>query len=147
MSYLHDTTMVGTLRPAADVVRRPCGDDDAVYSVRLKLQLPKCGFHGGDRELAMVAAAAVKLRIEHQLDGFTTVGTPPASAVFTCKNLNLRAEAVQMLVESMEQLAPAPSDQVQVLFLRPSLQARMTHLERMEARDALVRTCASHMLQ
>jgi len=82
-----------------------------------------------------------------QLDDFTTVGTPPGSAVITCQNLKLRAAVVEMLVETMEQLALELSDLVQILLLRPSLRARMTHFERMEARDALVRTCASHMLQ
>ena len=41
-------------------------------------RLPKFGIYAVDKE--QVAAEAAKLRIAHQLDGFTAVGTPLESA-------------------------------------------------------------------
>ena len=74
VSYLDDMSIVSTLTPAAGAFRRLCVDDDGIRSIGLELRLPKCGIYGGDKEQG--AAEAAKLRIAHQLDSFTAVGTP-----------------------------------------------------------------------
>ena len=77
MSYLDNMNIVGKLTSAAGAFRRLCVDDAGVRSVGLEPRLPRCGIYGGDK--ALVAAEAAKLRIAHQIDGFTAVGTPPGS--------------------------------------------------------------------
>ena len=91
----------------------------------------------GDKEL--VAAEAAKLRIAHQLDGFTAVGTALGSAEYVCKALGRRAATVETLVDTLVQLPL--SVQFQFLLLCSSLQARMAHLMRMVPREVL----ATHM--
>ena len=114
-------------------------DDDGVRSIGLELRLPKCGIYGADKEL--VATEAAKLRIAHQLDGFTAAGTPLGSAGYVSNALGRRAATVEMLVDTLVQLPL--SVQSQFLLLRASLQARMAHAMRTVPRDAL----ATHMLR
>ena len=136
-SYLDDMNIVGKLTPAASAFRRRCTDDDGVRSIGLQPRLPKCGIYGGDKEL--IAAEAAKLRIAHQLDGFTAVGTPLGSAEYVCNALGRRAATVETLVDTLAQLPL--SVQYQFLLLRASLQARMAHLMRTVPWEAL----ATHM--
>ena len=121
MAYLDDMSIVGKLTPAAGAFRRLCVDDEGVRSIGLEPRLPKCGIYGGDKE--QVAAEAAKLRITHQLDGFTAVGTPLGSAECVSNALGRRAATVETLVDTLVQ-RPL-SVQSQFLLLRASLQARM----------------------
>ena len=117
--------------------RRRVPDDDGVRSIGLEPRLPKCGIYGGEKE--QVAAEAAKLRMAHQLDGFTAVGTPLGSAEYNSNALGRRAATVETLVDTLVQLPL--SVQSQLLLLRASLQARMVHLMRTVPREAL----ATHM--
>ena len=137
VSYLDDMNMVGKLTPAGGAVRRLCVDDNKVCSKGLEPLLPKCGIYVGDKE--QVAAEAAKLRIAHQLDGVTAVGTTLESAEYVCNALVWRAAAAETLVETLVQLSL--SVQSQFLLLRASPQARMAHLMRTVPREAL----ATHM--
>ena len=56
----------------------------------------------GDKE--QVAAEAAKLRIANQLDGFTAVGTPLASAEYVSNALGRRSATVETLVDTLVQL-------------------------------------------
>ena len=112
--YLDDMSIVGKLTPAAGAFRRLCVDDEGVRSIGLEPRLPKCGIYGGDKE--QVAAEAAKLRIAHQLDGFTAVGTPPGSAEYVSNALGRRAATVDTLVDTLVQLPL--SVQYQFLLLR-----------------------------
>ena len=137
VSYLDDMNIVDNLTPAAGAFRRLCVDNDGVCSIGLEPRLPKCGIYGGDKE--QVAAEAAKLRIAHQLEGFTAVGTPLGSGEYTSNALGRRAAMVETLVDILVQLPL--SVQSQFLLLRASLQARMVHLMRTVRREAL----ATHM--
>ena len=97
MSYLDDMNIVGKLTPIAGAFRRLCVDDEGVRSIGLEPRLPTCGIYGGGKE--QVAAEAAKLRIAHQLDGFTVVGTPSGSAEYISNALGRRAATVETLVE------------------------------------------------
>ena len=85
MAYLDDLNIVAKLTPAASTFRQLCVDDDGARSIGLEPRLHKCGIYGGDKEV--VAAEAAKLRIAHQLDGFTMVGTPLGLAEYVPKAL------------------------------------------------------------
>ena len=132
VSYLRDMNVVGKLTPAAVAFRRLCLDEHGVCSIGLAPCLPKCGIYGGDKEL--VAAEAAKLRIAHQLDGFTTVGKPLGSAEYISNAPGRRAATVETLVDTLVQLPL--SVQSQFLPQRASLQARMAHLMRTVPREA-----------
>ena len=125
--------IVGKLTLAAGALRRLCVDDYVVGSIRLEPRLPKCGIYGND--MTLVAAEAIKLRIAHQLDGFTAVGTSLGSVHYVCDALGRRAATVETLLDTLVQLPP--SVQSQFLFLSASLQARMAHLLRTVPREAL----------
>ena len=112
-------------------------DDDGVRRIMLEPCLPKCGIYGGDK--AHVTAEAAKLRIVHQLDGFTAVGTPLGSAEYASNALGRLAATVETLVDTLVQLPL--SEQSQFLLLRASLEARMAHLMRTGPREAM----ATHM--
>jgi len=75
VAYLDDMNIIGKVTPAAGACGRLCVDDDGVRSIGLEPRLPKCS---GDKQ--QVAAEAAKLRIAHQLDGFTAVSTALESA-------------------------------------------------------------------
>ena len=91
----------------------------------------------GNTEL--IASEAAKLRIAHQHDGFTAVGTLLGSAEYICSALGRWAATVETLLDTLVQLPL--SVQSQFLLLRASLQARMAHLMRTVPRDAQ----ATHM--
>ena len=103
MSYLDDMNIVGKLTPAAGAFRMLCVDDDGVRSIGLEPRLTKCGIYGGDK--ALVAAEAAKLRIAHQLDGFTAVGTPLGSAESVSNALGRWAATVETLVDTLVHLS------------------------------------------
>ena len=136
VSYPDDMNIVGKFTPAAGMFRRLCVDDEGVRSIGLEPRLPKCGIYGGNKE--QVAAEAAKLRIAHQIDGFTAVGTPLGSAEFVCNALGRRAALVKALVESLVQLPVSVQSQI---LLRALLQARTALLIRTVPREAL----ATHM--
>ena len=143
VSYLDDKEIVSKLTPAAAAFRRLCVDDDGVRSIGLEPRLPKCGIHGGDEEL--VAAEAAKLRIAHQLDGVTAVGTPLGSAEDVSNALGRRAATVKTLVKTLVQLPL--SVQSQFVLLRASRQhERRTSCGRCLARRWR-RTCVARMLR
>ena len=96
-------------------------DDDGVRSIGLEPRLPKCCIYGGDKALVAAEAAKLKLRIAHQLIGFTAVGTPLGSAESVCNALGRRAATVETLVATLV-LLPL-SVQSHILLLRASLQA------------------------
>ena len=133
MSYLDDMSIVGKLTPAAGAFQRLCVDDDGVRSIGIEPRLPKCGIYDCDK--ALFAAEAAKLRIAHQLDGFTAVGTPLESAEDVRNARGRRAGTVETLVDTMVQLSL--SVQSQFLLLRASLLARRAHLMRTVPRGAL----------
>ena len=141
VSYVDDTSIACKLTPAAGAFRLLCVDDDGVRSIGLEPRLPKCGIYGGDNGTCkeQVAAEAAKLRIAHQLDGFTAVGTPLGSAEYVSNALGRRAATVETLVDTLVQLPL--SVQSQFLLLRASPQARMVHLMRTVPCEAL----ATHM--
>ena len=133
VSYLDDMNIVGKLTPAAGAFRRLCVDEQGVRSIGLEPRLLNGGMYGGDKE--SVAAEAAKLRIAHQLDGFTAIGTPLGSAGNVPNALGRRAATVEMLVVSLVQLPLSVHSQF--LLLRGSLQARMAYLMRTGPREAL----------
>ena len=137
VAYLDDMGIVGKLTPAAGAFWRVCVDDAGVRSIGLEPRLPKCGIYGGDKE--QVAAEAAKLRITHQLDGFTAVGTPLGSVEYVSNALGRRAATVETLVDTLVQLPL--SVQFQFMLLRALLQARMVHLMQTVPREEL----ATHM--
>ena len=139
--YLVDMSIVGKLTPAAGTFRRLCVDDDGVRSIGLEPRLPKCDIYGGDKE--QVVAEAAKLRIAHQLDGFTAVGTPLGSAEYVSNAMRRLAATMEKLVDTLVQLPL--SVQSQFLLLRASLQARMVH--RMRTVPRWRRTCVARTLQ
>ena len=136
VSYLDNMNIVSKLTTAAGTFRSLCVGDDGVRSIGLEPRLSKGGIYGGGK--ALVAAEAAKLRIAHQRNGFTAVGTPLGSE-YVCYALGRRAATVETLVDTLVQLLL--SVQSQFLPLRASLQARMAHLMRTVPREAL----ATHM--
>ena len=77
-SYLDNVSSICKLAPAVDTIWRLCKDCDGVFSIELATCKIKFGIYSGNTGL--VAADAVKLRITHQLDGFSAVCTPVVSA-------------------------------------------------------------------
>ena len=124
VSHLDNMNIVGKLLPAAGASRRLCMDRDGVRSIGLELRASKCGIHVSDKEL--VAAAAAKLRIAHQIDGFTAVCTLLKSTEHVSNAGGQRAVMVEALVDTHVQLPL--SVQSHVLLRRASLHARMVHL-------------------
>ena len=125
--------IAGKHTPAAGAFRRLCVNDDGVCTIGLESRLPKCGVYGGDK--ALVAAEAAMLQITHQLDSFTAVGTPLASADYVSNALGRRSDSVETLVDTLVQLPL--SVQFQFLLLRFPLQERMAHLMRTVPCEAL----------
>ena len=142
MPYRDDMNIVN-LTQAAGAFRRLCVDDDGVR-IGLEPRIPKCIIYGGDEE--QVAAEAAKLRMAHQLDGLTAVGTPLGSAEYVSNALGRRAATVETLVESLVQLPLTV--QSQFLLMRASLQARMGHLMLTVHREPLaMHACVARTLQ
>ena len=102
VSYQDDINNVGKLMRAAGSIRQPYVDDDGVRSIRLEPRLPKFGICGDDEEL--VAAETAKLRITHQLSGFTSVSAPLGSTEYVSTAMGRRAATVDMLLETLVQL-------------------------------------------